>query len=299
MIVVTGATGKLGAQIVELLLDRLPADELGVSVRDPAEAAGLAARGVRVRHGDFTDPSSLADAFADADQVLLISAAIRGSGAATAHRAAIDAAHAAGAQRVLYTSHQGAAPDSLFAPTRGHWATEQYLASTGKPFTALRDGYYATTLSWIVDDALSSGVLAQPADGPVSWTAHSDLAEAAVVALTEPGRLDGVSPPLTGPQSLDLAAVAALLGDLTGRPIEHVVLEDEEWQARAVSGGMPVPAAEFTLGMFRAFRRGEFDIVDPALPELIGHPVTTVRSYLADLVGRRAEANSVGAATQR
>lgn len=56
MLVITGATGRLGSQIVDRLLERVPADEVGVSVRDVDKAAGLAARGVRVRAADFTGP---------------------------------------------------------------------------------------------------------------------------------------------------------------------------------------------------------------------------------------------------
>lgn len=81
MLVVTGATGRLGHQIVERLLDRVPAESVGVSVRDVDRAAQMAARGVRVRSGDFTDPASLDHAFEGADQVLVVSAAIRGPGA--------------------------------------------------------------------------------------------------------------------------------------------------------------------------------------------------------------------------
>ena len=68
MFIVTGATGRLGSQIVDRLLERVPADSVGVSVRDVDNAAALAARGVRVRAGDFTDPSTLAHAFEGAEQ---------------------------------------------------------------------------------------------------------------------------------------------------------------------------------------------------------------------------------------
>ncbi len=60
MIIVTGGTGQLGAQIVDHLLDRIPAERVGVSVRDTGRAGDLAARGVRVRRGDFTDRDTLA-----------------------------------------------------------------------------------------------------------------------------------------------------------------------------------------------------------------------------------------------
>jgi len=59
MIIVTGATGHLGRAIVEKLVDRVRANQVGVSVRDLKKAANLAALGVRVRQGDFDDPESL------------------------------------------------------------------------------------------------------------------------------------------------------------------------------------------------------------------------------------------------
>ena len=103
MIVITGATGRLGAQIVEKLLERVPADRVAVSVRDPHRAAALAGRGVQVRRGDFAEPGSLD--FTDAEQVLVVSVDAIGPDALARHAAAIDAARAAGAGRVLYTSH--------------------------------------------------------------------------------------------------------------------------------------------------------------------------------------------------
>ena len=178
MIIITGATGQLGSQVVGQLLERVPAGKVGVSVRDPERAASLAARGVRVRRGDFTEPDSLAGAFEGATQVLIISASETGGTAVAAHAAAADAARAAGAERILYTSHQGASADSLFAPMPDHAATERHLAGTGTPFTALRNGFYASTIPHLLGRALETGELVAPADGPVSWTAHADLAEA-------------------------------------------------------------------------------------------------------------------------
>jgi NAD(P)H dehydrogenase (quinone) len=284
MIVVTGATGRLGSLIVDRLLDRVPADTVGVSVRDVGKAAALAERGVRVRAGDFTDPTSLKEAFEGADQVLVVSASIAGPDAVAANSAAIDAARAAGAQRILYTSHQASAPDSLFAATVTHAATEEHLAEVGVPVTALRNGFYVSTLGYYLGAALETGSFALPEDGPVSWTAHEDLADAAAVALTEPGVLDGVTPPLTAPETLDFAAVAGLLSEITGRAVTRVVVDDEEWKAGAVRAGMPAGAAEFTLGIFRAARRGEFAVTDPTLERVIGHPATSVRSALESMV---------------
>ncbi|MEV0027951.1 NAD(P)H-binding protein [Nocardia sp. NPDC050793] len=280
MLIVTGATGRLGALIVDRLLERVPAERIGVSVRDAGKAAHLAERGVRVRAGDFTEPGGLAHAFEDAERILIISAAIRGEGAVAANRAAIDAAKAAGAGRILYTSHQAASPTSLFPPQRVHAATEEYLAQLGVPYTALRNGFYASALEQHAGAALATGTLAVPQDGPVSWTAHTDLAAAAVVALTDNGALDGVTPPLTATRTLDFADVAGILGDLTGRTINRVVVDDDEWVSRMIAGGVPRPAANFLLTMFTAARAGEFAVTDPTLERTIGRPAATVRDTL-------------------
>ncbi|MER7794306.1 NAD(P)H-binding protein [Streptomyces sp. NPDC097640] len=287
MIVITGATGQLGSRIVRQLLERVPADRVGASVRDPGRAAGLLADGVRVRRGDYTDPASLADAFEGATQVLIVSANETGGGAVAQHTAAIDAARAAGAQRVLYTSHQAADADSVFAPMPDHAATERYLAATGTPFTSLRNGFYVGTIPHLLGRALETGQLVAPADGPVSWTAHDDLAEATAVILTGDARFEGATPPLTAPRALDLEDVAGILTELTGRTIRRVVADDDEWTAGLVGHGVPAERATMLLGMFHASRRGEFATAGTALEDLLGRAATSLPTFLEGVAASR------------
>ena len=147
MIIVTGATGQLGHATVEALARRMPAGGIVASVRDPAKAADLAALGVGIRHGDFAQPTSLATAFKGATQLLLVSsnAAATGGDPLAQHRAAIDAARAVGIRRIIYTSHMAASPISAFPPMLDHVATEEMLAASGLAWTALRNGFYATS----------------------------------------------------------------------------------------------------------------------------------------------------------
>lgn len=286
MIIVTGGTGQLGSQIVARLLEQLSADRIGVSVRDTDRAGELAARGVRVRRGDFTDPHSLTDAFEGATQVLIVSTSRTGEAAIAQHVAAIDAARNAGAKRVLYTSHQGAAEGSAFAPMPDHAATERYLLTTGIPFTALRNGFYASTIQHLLGRALETGELVAPADGPVSWTTHADLAEAAAIILADEGRFEGPTPPLTAPDAHDLADIAGIISELTGRTIRRVIADDAEWTATLIGHGVPSDQAKTLLGMFHAARRGEFATTGPELENILGRATTPVRSILAGLTAQ-------------
>ncbi|MFI6790687.1 NAD(P)H-binding protein [Nonomuraea sp. NPDC050383] len=279
MIIVTGASGQLGGAVVDHLLRLVAAEQIGVSVRDPRKLASLARRGVRVRHGDFAEPASLREAWEGASHVLIVSANSTGAEAVRLHRNAIDAAVAAGAKRILYTSHMGADPSSPFPPMPDHAATEEALQASGTAFTSLRNGFYASTVPQLLRHALDTGELRVPQDGPVAWTAHADLAEAAARILVD-GRFDGRTPPLTGPEAIDMTRVAEIASRITGRAIRHVVISDEEYRQGLLSAGLPAPAAELMVGMFAASRRGDFGPADPTLADLLGRPVTTIEDYL-------------------
>jgi NAD(P)H dehydrogenase (quinone) len=280
MIIVTGATGALNGATVDHLLEHIPAREVVVAVRDTAKAQRLAERGVAVRQGDYVDPASLPAAFAGADQLLLVSSNDRGADAVGLHRAAIDAAVAAGVGRILYTSHQGAAPDSPFGPARDHAATERMLAESGVAWTSLRNGFYAHSLDWLLGPWRETGVVSVPADGPVSWTAREDAAEAAARILIADGGYEGPTT-LTATATPTLAEIAALASQLTGRTIGFERVDEADWVAARVAAGQPEFVARFTLGMFQAASGGFFAGTDPLLGTLLGREPRTVSEVLA------------------
>ncbi|MFI7542863.1 NAD(P)H-binding protein [Actinoplanes sp. NPDC049599] len=279
MIIVTGVSGQLGGAVLRNLLERVPVEQVGVSAREPGKLAGLEQRGVRVRHGDYTDRASLERAFEGATTVLIVSANSTGAEAVRGHRTAIGAATAAGAKRIVYTSHMGASASSPFPPMPDHAATEEALRESGTAYTALRNGFYASTVPMLLRHALETGELRVPADGPVAWTAHADLAEAAARILADGGS-GAHTPPLTGPDAVDMARVAAIASALTGRTVRHVVVPDEEYRAGLLAAGLPAPVADMLTGLFAASRRGDFGPADPALGELLGRPLVTIEDYL-------------------
>ncbi|MGI4734828.1 MAG: SDR family oxidoreductase [Janthinobacterium lividum] len=288
MLVITGATGKLGSQVIEALLrHHVPADQLIASVRDPQKATTLAAQGVRVRAGDFTQPADLVTAFAGAEQVLVVSPDQIGEAGRQLSRTAIEAARTAGARRVLYTSHMGAQADS---PTqdqafiKDHAAIEAFLGQAGLPFTALRHGYYAESALHHIGRGFETGEIRVPEDGPVSWTTRADLAEADALVLTKEGWFDGITPPLTALEAFTFADLATIASELTEREIKHVSLTDAQWAQEKQAQGVPEQFVAIMLGTYRAMRRGDFATVDPTLCQLLGRRPHTMRDVLASLL---------------
>ncbi|WP_435135308.1 NmrA family NAD(P)-binding protein [Actinacidiphila sp. bgisy144] len=281
MIVVTGATGALNGATVEHLLTRVPAERIGVSVRDVERARHFADRGVRVRQGSYEDPAALRHSFEGAEQVLLVSSNDPHADAVALHRAGIEAAVAAGARRILYTSHQGAGADSPFPPARDHAATERLLAASGVAWTALRNGFYAHSLAWLLGPWQRTGTITAPADGPVSWTDRADAAEAAAALLAGDRTVDGPAT-LTARQALTFDDVAALASKASGRTVTRVTTDDEAWIAARTAAGTPEAMARMTLTTFQAAREGRFAAVDPLLGTLLGREPRTVADQFAD-----------------
>ena len=280
MLVITGATGALNGATVDHLLRRVPAADIAVAVRDVAKAQRFADCGVQVRHGDYADPASLPSAFEGADQLLLVSSSDPGADAVSLHRTAIDAATAAGVGRILYTSHQGAHPDSAFGPARDHAATERLLADSGVAWTSLRNGFYAHSLAWLAGPWRETGVITVPADGPVSWTAREDAAEAAAAVIASGGGYDGPTT-LTASAAPTFREVATIASELSGRTVECVAVDPEEWVATQTAQGAQEFMARFTLGIYQAAEQGYFAGVDPLLGKLLGREPRTVRELLS------------------
>ncbi|CAM3530289.1 NAD(P)H-binding protein [Deinococcus frigens] len=261
-------------------MTRVSADQVGVSVRDPQKADDLAALGVRVRQGDFSDPASLSHAFEGATQILLVSSNARAHGGdpLAQHAAVIDAARTVGAGRIVYTSQMAASPTSAFGPALDHAATEKMLAESGLAWTALRNGFYASSALDMMEKAFKTGVMPTPVDGKIAWAAHADLGEAAAIILASEGQYDGPTPPLTGPQALDFGDLAAIASEVLGRSIRHETFPDDELAAKL---GVPAGAAKFMLGMYLASRAGEFAPADPTLEGLLERAPMTMRELMA------------------
>jgi NAD(P)H dehydrogenase (quinone) len=276
MIVVTGATGRLGGRIARRLADAGMSQRL--VVRDPARAPQLP--GASVEPAEYGDPSALREALAGAGTVLMVSAAETPERVAQ-HRTFVDAAVAAGAHHLVYTSFLAAAPDAVFTLARDHWATEEYIRASGVAHTFLRDSIYADFLPFLIGD---DGVIRGPGgDGRVAVVAQDDIADAAVAVLRDPGAHAGRTYDLTGPEALTFAEMAAVVTRVTGRQVRYHAETVAEAYASRASYGAPDWQVDGWVSTYTAVAASQLDVVSPAVEQLTGHPARSLPQVLRAL----------------
>ena len=272
-IVVTGATGQLGRLIVEHLINRgvAPAEITAVG-RNTARLADLAETGVATAVVDYSDPASLAAAFAGADLLMLVSGSEVGQRVAQ-HTNAITAAAAAGVGRIVYTSAPKADTSALILAPE-HKATEEALRASGVPFTILRNGWYTENYAAAVQQAKDTGVyLTSAGAGRVASASRSDYAEAAAVVLTTPGHENAVYE-LAGDVAWTGTDMAVALTEVVGRPVVFTAVSPEEHTAILTGAGLDGGTVGFVVALDGNTRDGLLAGGSSDLATLIGHPTT-------------------------
>ncbi|MCC6999722.1 MAG: SDR family oxidoreductase [Deltaproteobacteria bacterium] len=279
MILVTGATGKLGRHVVAGLLEKVPASELAIAVRSPDKAADLAARGVTVRQADYLKPATMEAALAGADKVLLISSSELGD-RATQHKAVVDAARKHKVGLLAYTSILHA-DTSRIGLAADHRTTEAYIRAADVPFVFLRNGWYLENYSEHLAPVLQYGaVLGSAGQGRVAAAARADYAAAAVSVLTGTGHA-GKSYELAGDVAFTLAELAAEVARQAGKPVVYNDMPVEAYRGALQGAGLPAAYAELLADSDLGIARGELDDRSGDLHRLINRPTTPLADAIA------------------
>jgi NAD(P)H dehydrogenase (quinone) len=278
-ILLTGANGNYGRLVAQRLLERVPAAELIVSVRDTAKAADLAERGVIVRHGDFDDPASLD--FTGADRMLLVSTDGPDDVRIGQHTAAVQAAAKAGVRHLAYSSVTDADTSPLLL-ARVHSATEQAIRASGLAFTFLRNGMYSEYFANGAIGALEHGVLLSASgDGGLAAATRPDLAEAAAIVLTTEGH-EGKVYELTGSRAWTSAELAGLVAAKSGKTLVHKDVSGPELTEVLRGAGLPGFYADLLVDIQLRTRDGVLARTSPDLGALLGRAPATVEDAVTE-----------------
>jgi uncharacterized protein YbjT (DUF2867 family) len=267
MILVTGATGAVGSELLRLLSQaRVSTRAL---TRNPQEAQKLP--DVTWVAGDLAKPETLGALFAGAQKLFLLTSCYYEDMVTLQHNAIV-AARDAGVTHVVKVSAFAASDHSKAPIGRWHHQVEKELQESGMGWTILRPHHFMQNLLAQAEYVAKEGVVySASGDGKIPYLDPRDIAAVAFVTLTQPGHL-GKKYVLTGGEAISYREAAAIIGTTIGKPVRFVDETPEQARARRVREGLPPAVIESALAI-SAYQRA-------------GGKTVTMTNTIADLTGR-------------
>lgn len=284
-ILVAGATGTIGKQIVTALANREGVRVLaGGRSAAKAEAQLREHPGVAARELDLDRPDSLARALEGVDAIVQVSPLAPAMGVQTRHLA--EAARAAGVRHLVRSSLLGANEPAPISEGVWHAEADAHVRASGVPFTILRPNQYLQNFTSPnnIASIKARGVIALPAgDARISYLDTRDLGEiAARVVLDEGGAHHGKEYDLTGAEAPTMDEVAAILGEAIGKPVAYAALTEAQFTEALTKAGLPAVLIEGIAGWFGYCRAGHAARISPDAERLLGRRPRSVRDFARD-----------------
>jgi uncharacterized protein YbjT (DUF2867 family) len=276
-ILVTGATGNVGAYVVDEL--RRYDVRVRAFVRDSGRARGKLGGDVDLAIGDFADAASVRRALAGVDRLFLASP---NSPAQVEHETrVIDAAVASGVRRIVKLTTPTARVGAPVAFWDWQGRIEEHLRRTPMPSVLVQSSFFMTNLLAAAPGIARDAALVAPAGGAkIAMTDPRDVAAVAAVALTDasfPARVR-----VTGPEAITYERVSRALSEITGRQIPFVDVPDAAAREGMGAAGLPDWLADPLVALFAMLRRGADEQVSDMVRAVTGRAPRTIEEFLRD-----------------
>jgi NAD(P)H dehydrogenase (quinone) len=277
-IAVTGASGRIGGQVVRLLAAGQPHQVVALSRR--GLLPGRWPPSVSARAADYADPQALGAALSDVDTLVLVSSDGPVAEVMVHHQNVIRAAGASGVAHIVALSGLDADLSSPFCYAVSYGYTERLLAESGCAVSIARASIYSEFFAGFLARARASGQLRLPAaDGRISLVSRSDVARCLAALAVAPA--SGRHHDITGPQSLDLAAIAAVAAREWGTPLEYVDITPGEHSVEMATAGEEPWWMYAYSTMFASIRGQRWAAVSGEVHRLTGRSPTQAHTALA------------------
>jgi NAD(P)H dehydrogenase (quinone) len=284
-IMITGATGQLGNQVVQLLAQKLDPANIVALVRklDDDKAKVIAAKGIEVREADYSDYDKLVAAFQGIDKLYFVSAGEH-SKRGTIHLNVVEAIKAAGIKHVIYTSlqHKDESEDSpVYYLVGPHIQTEKALKASGITYTILRHNVYTDFIPLLIgNQVLESGVVYFPAgEGKIGFTLRRDMAEVSAEILATAGHENKIYD-ISIDEAVSFRDIAKIIAEITGKDIKYVSPDGKEYMDVLVKLGAPELVAEEAAEFGKAISGGEYDQTSDTVERFLKKKPVYVREFL-------------------
>lgn len=272
---ITGATGNVGSLVVERLCDR--GQRPRVFVRDKQKAIARYGDRVDVFVGDLADATTMKPALTGAEALLLVTS---GHELATQDEAAATAAKAAGVTRLVKLSSYDAR-ENVGTGVWHAWG-ESAIRASGIAFTFVQpSGFMSNALFWTRSIKVEGVVRTATGAGKIPFIHPQDIADVATVALVSE-QYSGSSLPITGPEALSYAEMAAKIGAVIGKPIRFQPICEEEARKQQVTWGASAELVDARLSIFRAIREGRLAAVTDTVEQVLGRKPITFDRWVSE-----------------
>ena len=274
---ITGATGDVGARVVDLLT--LRGQRPRVFVRDQQKARSRFQERVEVRVGDLADQDSLKAALQGMDGLFLVNI---GPQIPLRDELAARAAKAAGVKHIVKLSSM----DVQHGLAIGAWHEqgEAAIRASGVPFTFVEPtGFMSNLLAWAPGIKAESVVRASTGSGRRAFIHSDDIAAVVLKTLMCPYYV-GQALPITGPEALSFAEVTARIGAAIGRPLTFQPISDDEARQRYAPISGSGEETEAHVSLWRAIREGRLATVNDNVERILGRKPIGFEQWLKENV---------------
>jgi uncharacterized protein YbjT (DUF2867 family) len=279
-ILVTGATGTVGREVIKQLIEA--GQEARALVRSARSSYRIQGPGVEIVEGDYSRPDTLEAAFHGVDKAFLATPVDRRMG--RWYHAMSLAAKRAGTTHIIKLSAMGADHQSPSLLARRHAETDQLLENSGLKWTIIQPNSFYQNLLELEGSIRNENSFALPCgDIRQSHVDARDVAAVAMRALIGDGH-EHHTYVLTGPEAITYSEMASIMSESLGRQIEYVEIPEDDLRDRAIKSGLPEWKADMKSGVCSLFASGGLSEVTDTIEEIVRRKPIDFRQFVKNYI---------------
>jgi uncharacterized protein YbjT (DUF2867 family) len=283
-ILVTGASGNIGSEVVKELLSDAPDVSIKAAVHSSQNVKKVKSDArVKVIQIDYNEPETVREALNGVDKLFLLTPDVPNA-ADLASNVVIEAKKA-GIKQIVKQSVMGAAAlEADVGTMRLHRQVEKFIEQSGIPFTFLRPNEFMQNFVNFHSPSIkgNNAFYVPLEDAKVSLVDVRDIAGVAVKSLIDEDKHKNKTYLITGPEALSYHQVAEILSNTTGRKINYVNISDEEARAAMKEIGMSDWLINTVSELSEYFRKGKASEISPAVEEVTGNKPISFSQFAKD-----------------